>query len=53
MPLRYLGSNALASKVCALSAVLQLNTETQKLWRYAALQWQTVEIKNGEYQLIT
>jgi hypothetical protein len=30
--------------------VLQLNKETQKLWRYAALQWHNVTTKNGEYQ---
>jgi hypothetical protein len=53
MRLRYLGSNAFTSKVCASSTVLQLNTETQKLWRYAALQWHNVKTKNGEYQLNT
>jgi hypothetical protein len=48
-----LESRALTSQVYASFAVLQMNKDIHKLWRYAVLQWHNVTTKYPEYQLIT
>jgi hypothetical protein len=40
------GSRALTSQVYAFSAVLQMNKDIQKVWRYAANQWHDVITKH-------
>jgi hypothetical protein len=35
-------------QVYASSAVLQINTDIQKVWRYDSLQWHNVTIKHPE-----
>jgi hypothetical protein len=49
-PLPYFESRALTSQVYASSAMLQMNKDIQKVWRYAALQWHNVTTKHPEYQ---
>jgi hypothetical protein len=50
IPLLYLESRALTSQVYAAFAVLQMNKDIHKLWRYAVLQWHNVTTKHREYQ---
>jgi hypothetical protein len=45
-----LENGALTSQVYESSAVLQMNKDIQKLWRYAALQWHNVTTKLPENQ---
>jgi hypothetical protein len=40
--LPYFESRALTSQVYASSAVLQMNKDIQRVWRYVALQWHNV-----------
>jgi hypothetical protein len=49
-PLLYFEIGALTSQVYASSAVLQMNKDIQKVWRYAALQWHNVTAKHPENQ---
>jgi hypothetical protein len=46
IPLLYFEIAAPTSQVYASSAVLQMNKDIQKVWRYAALQWHNVTTKH-------
>jgi hypothetical protein len=49
-PLAIFRNWCLTSQVYASSAVLQMNKDIQKIWRYAALQWHNVTTKHPENQ---
>jgi hypothetical protein len=50
IPLLYFEIGVLTSQLYASSAVLQMNKDIQKVWRYVALQWHNVTTKRPKYQ---
>jgi hypothetical protein len=50
VPFLYFEIVALTSQFYAFSAVLQMNKDIQKVWRYDALQWHNVTTELPEYR---